>query len=272
MNRGNRKAVIFEDERDRRRFIRILLETKIEYGVEVLGGVQMGNHFHLIVMTPHGNVSEFMQKLEGQFAKYSNWRHGRVGHLFQGRFIGVIVESDLHLFTAAWYVFMNPVEAGFVSRLEDWKWSTYACTAGLAPVPEYLSISWLETVFPSSSLQESQRLFRVCMSQPQPIASFIELADPTSTVAMRSYIAERLREVAQPCSCRALIRPPIEQLFSASHSRSERASAIRVAHETHGYKLAEIARCIGLHSATVSKIYCSIRAQDRVISGSDTNG
>lgn len=269
MNRGNRKAVIFDDDRDRRRFVRILLETVIEYGVEVLGGSLMGNHFHVIVLTPHGNISEFMQQLEGRFAKYSNWRHGRIGHLFQGRFAGVIIESDVHLFTAMWYVFMNPVVAGFVSRPEDWKWSSYASAAGLAPVPEYLSISWLETLFPSSSLQESQRLFRTCMSQPEPVASYIELADPTSTVAQRSYIAERLHVAAQPCSCRVLIRPPIEQLFEEKHSRSERANAIRVAHETHGYKLAEIAHCVRLHPASVSKIYCSIRAQHRLKSGSD---
>ena len=221
----------------------------------------MGNHFHLILLTPHGNVSEFMQQLEGRFAKYFNWRHGHVGHLFQGRFVGVIIESDIHLFTATWYVFMNPVKAGFVGHPQEWRWSTFASTAGLSPVPEYLSISWLMTLFPSSSLQESQALFRNCMSQPQPIASYIELADPASTAALRSYVAERLHEAAQPGSCRALIRPPIEQLFAESHSRLKMASAIRLAHETHGYKLAEIARRIGLHPATVSKIYCSVRAR-----------
>jgi putative transposase len=261
MNRGNRKAAIFDDDRDRRRFVRILLETKTEYGVDVLAGSLMGNHFHLIVLTPHGNVSEFMQQLEGRFAKYSNWRHKHVGHLFQGRFVGVIVESDIHLFTAAWYVFMNPVNAGFVSRPEDWKWSTYASTAGLSAVPEYLSISWLETLFPSSSLLESQKLFRSCMRHSQPIATYVELADPNSTAAMRSYVAEHVYEAAQPCSCRTLLRPPIEQLFAGSRSRPELASAVRLAHETHGYKLAEIAHYVGLHPATISKIYCSVRAE-----------
>ena len=269
MNRGNRKAIIFDDDRDRRRFVRILIETLVEYEVELLGGSLMGNHFHLIVLTPHGNVSEFMQQLEGRFAKYYNWRHQRVGHLFQGRFVGVIIESDLHLFTAAWYVFMNAVHAGFVSRPEDWKWSTYASTAGLSSVPEYLSIAWLETLFPASSLGESQRLFRACMTQPQPVASYILSAESTSTLAMRSYIAEQLHAMAQPCSCRMLIRPPIEHLFEGTQNKLERSRAIQMAHETHGYKLAEIAHCIQLHAATVSKIYCSTRTHRRLKSGSD---
>src|SRR5436190_6854076 len=155
MNRGNRKAVIFEDNGDRRRFVRILIETLIEFGVQLLAGSLMGNHFHLIVLTPHGNVSEFMQQLEARFAEYSNWRYGRVGHVFQGRFEGVIIESDLHLFIGVWYVFMNPVKAGFVRRPEEWSWSTYAATAGMASVPDYLSVAWLETLFPASSLEES---------------------------------------------------------------------------------------------------------------------
>ncbi len=72
----------------------------------------MVNHFHLVVVTPHGNLSEFMEQLEGRFARYSNWRHGSVGHLFQGRFRDVVIEHDIHLLIALCYVFLNPVSAG----------------------------------------------------------------------------------------------------------------------------------------------------------------
>src|SRR5689334_18457107 len=84
MNRGNRKAPIFEDERDRRRFLAILVEEMERYGVKLLAGNQMGNHFHAVVNTPHANLSDFMEQWECRFARYSNWRHHRVGHLFQG--------------------------------------------------------------------------------------------------------------------------------------------------------------------------------------------
>ena len=46
----------------------------------------MLNHFHLVLTTLYGKLSEFMAQLEGRFARYSNWRHANVGHLFQGRF------------------------------------------------------------------------------------------------------------------------------------------------------------------------------------------
>lgn len=261
MNRGNRKVLIFEDEHDRRMFLRILIQATAEYHVRILGGTQMGTHFHLVLLTPHGNLSEFMQQLEGRFAQYSNWRHGRVGHLFQDRFKGVTIANDTHLFTALWYVFTNPVVASFVRRPEDWKWSTYAATAGFTSVPNYLSIEWLETLFPAGTLKDSQQLFRRCMSDPRPIRAYLEAVEPTTAPAIQSFVVERLHELAQPCSYRTLMRPPLSQLFPAGQDRTERKRAIALAHGTHGFKLAEIARCIHLHPATVSKLYCSLRSE-----------
>jgi len=261
MNRGNRKALIFEDDRDRNRFVRLLAEAAKEHGVEILGDTQMGTHFHVIVLTPHANISEFMQQLEGRYAEYSNWRHQRVGHLFQGPFKAVVIEDDIHLFTAFWYVFSNPCKAGFVRRCEDWPWSTYAAAVGLRPVPSYLSISWVSTLFPAESLEISQQLLRNCMNDPQPVAAYLLAVDPTGDAALRSYISERLNEQKQPCSYRELFRPPLDVLFPGDQTHADRNAAIAVAHMTHGYKLAEIARVTGLHPTTVSKIFCTARRE-----------
>lgn len=216
----------------------------------------MTTHFHAMVTTPRANLSEFMQQWEGEYARYFNWRHGLVGHLFGGPFRRVIIENDLHLFTAAAYIFNNPVAAGVVSRPEDWKWSSYAATVGLAPVPAFLSTEWIETLFPADSLSASQQLLRRCMADPQPVISFLEATDPTSPAAVRSFIVDRLKSLRHPCSYRMLTRPPLEALFAQMQTRSQLADAICLAHETYGYKLAEIAPCVALHPATVSKIYC----------------
>src|SRR5262245_47391287 len=110
MARGNRKQTIFEDDRDRRRFLRIVDDACDRYSVRILGYSLMGNHFHLVPLTPLGNLSPFMRQVDGVFTQYSNWRHRRVGHLLQGPFKSVIVENDLHLVTAIAYVVMNPVD------------------------------------------------------------------------------------------------------------------------------------------------------------------
>lgn len=259
MNRGNRKGRIFEDDRDRKRFTRLFIEAAARYHVETLIAVQLGTHFHAVVTTPNGNLSEFMRQFEGDFARYSNWRHGRVGHLFQGPFRCVLIENDVHLFIAASYVFNNPVKAGFVCRPEDWKWSTYAATVGLAPVPAYLSIEWVRTLFPALSVGSSQAQLRRCLDDPENVAAYLNAVDPMSREAVRCYITEGRAVLAQPGTYRALTRAPLEQLFGTGQSRSERNAAIQLAHETHGYTLAEIARCLRMHPTAMSKIYCSRR-------------
>ncbi|MFM8534411.1 MAG: transposase [Acidimicrobiia bacterium] len=256
MNRGNRKARIFEDDSDRHRFMQLLAELAATYQVQVLTDSLMGNHFHLIVRTPHANVSAFMQQLEGQYAQYSNWRHNRVGHLFQDRFKGVVIESDVHLFTAFWYVATNAVVARYVQRPEQWPWSSYRATVGLAKLPGYLSVDWVAALFAADSLCESQRLCRRCMNDAQPVQAFLQASDPSTADSVRSYISERLSEVQQPCALNDLLRPPLEQVFSKTQSRTQFTKAVVLAHEKYLYTLAEIARHRGRTSAGISRTYC----------------
>ena len=75
-----------------------------------------------------------MQWLHGTYGRNFNRRHHRVGHLFQGRYGAVRMRSNRHVFTAATYIAMNPVEAGICRRPGDWRWSSYgAVKSGKAP-------------------------------------------------------------------------------------------------------------------------------------------
>lgn len=262
MNRGNRKEAIFEDDRDRRQFLRILIGEQAAYGVKTLGGTQMGNHFHLAVLTPHGNLSEFMAQLEGQFARYSNWRHRRVGHLFQGRFRHVLIENDVHLLIALSYIFINPVAAGLSQHLEGYKWSTYAATAGYAAVPSYLSIDWLETLFPHLSLRNAQQRLRQILSEPKPVACYLremELHVSSATIhqVVHSYTGRQLAVSSLPRVYRTALRPSLETLLITTEN--ERSRFVRDSRVLYGYRIAEIARALGLKPDTVSKIFCADR-------------
>jgi len=261
MNRGNRKMRIFEDDRDRRTFVQILIEEIRTHGVELLGGSQMENHFHLVVATPHGNLSEFMGRLEGRFARYSNWRHKNVGHLFQGRFRDVIIEDDIHLLTALCYVFLNPVSARLVAKPEQYKWSTFAATVGLAALPDYLSIDWLASLFPGS-LKDSQRRLHGLMTEARPVVAYLQQnetdVDPDAVRrVLRSYVGGKLQVATLPRKYRSLLRSSLDELVRAEMSAPLRANAIYEAHVVHGYKLAEIARELRLGQSAVSKIFRS---------------
>lgn len=98
----------------------------------------MTNYYHLMVETIDGNLSRGMQQLNGRYSQYYNRRHGLVGHVFQGRFKASLVQRDQYMMELARYVVLNPLRAGLVSTLDDWRWSNYACFVGKQTVPEWL--------------------------------------------------------------------------------------------------------------------------------------
>ncbi|MFQ5851397.1 MAG: transposase [Candidatus Binatia bacterium] len=137
--RGNERREIFKDDRDRSVFLEMIEESLEIYGVRLHGYVLMGNHFHLVVETPKGNLSEFMRRFNVSYTGYYNRRHGRVGHLYQGRFKAILVEADSYLLELSRYLHLNPVRVGSVQQrgyreqmryLEKYKWSS---------LPGYLS-------------------------------------------------------------------------------------------------------------------------------------
>src|SRR5271165_363971 len=94
MARGDRREEIFRDDRDRWKFLGYLAEGAERYRVKVYCYVLMENHFHLVVMTPEGNLSQWMHQLKTAYTVYFNRRHQVVGHLFQGRFKSTVIQGQ----------------------------------------------------------------------------------------------------------------------------------------------------------------------------------
>lgn len=267
MNRGNRKAPIFEDNRDRQEFRHIVTEEKNTHGVEICADCPMGNHFHMVVVTPHGNLADFVGAVESRFASYFNFRHGYVGHLFQGRYKPVVVEDDIQLLTALCYVFLNPVSAGYVKKIEDYRWSSYRPTIGLCPPPIYLSIDWLDMFFPGVPLREAQRRFAALFKQARPVYAYFQQQEADVDAAavkrvVRSYVGEKLRLARLPHPYRSVLRDSLSELLPFDLHGVDLATAIYEARVVHGYRVVEIAHHLRMHRATVSKIFrtaCKLR-------------
>lgn len=146
MNRGVEKRPIFLDDQDRSRFLNILERVVERHEWKVDSYALMPNHYHVSGDLPEGSVSPGLHLLDGAYAASFNRRWDRVGHLFQGRARGVLVERDLHAEELQRYISLNPVRAGLVSDPADFRWSSYRATVGLDPCPPWLSIeSVLET-------------------------------------------------------------------------------------------------------------------------------
>jgi putative transposase len=146
-SRGNERREIFRDRNDRSTFLEILSDTVVDARWRLHAYVLMYNHYHLLLETPERTLSRGVKRLNERWAQHFNWRHDRVGHLFQGRFTGILVERETHLLELVRYVVLNPVRCAAVEHAFDYEWSNYRATAGLAPRPHWLEVDWTLSQF-----------------------------------------------------------------------------------------------------------------------------
>ncbi len=152
MARGNERRAIFYDDQDRRRFLETLAEMVEQFGVRIHAYCLMPNHYHLIVETPRGNLTQAMGWLQVAYTVRFNRRHRRSGHLFQGRYKAQVVEADSYAQALVLYVHLNPVRprskvaalpAERARELTGYRWSSHRVYAGLARRTAWLSGQWL---------------------------------------------------------------------------------------------------------------------------------
>jgi REP element-mobilizing transposase RayT len=139
MARGNGRMTIFIDDADYRQFLHILGDSVDQFAIRCWNYCLMPNHYHVTLQPSVANLSAAMRRVNSVYALWWNRRHGHVGHVFQGRFKDQIVDRESYLLALTRYVVLNPVRAGIVKRPEDWRWSSYCATAGLAPLPAFLA-------------------------------------------------------------------------------------------------------------------------------------
>lgn len=89
--RGNERRAIVREDEDRHRFLTLLGRTVDVFRWTLPACVLMDNHYHLLAETPEPNLSRGVRQLNGLYGQGFNRRHGRVGHLFQGRFKSILV-------------------------------------------------------------------------------------------------------------------------------------------------------------------------------------
>jgi putative transposase len=148
-SRGNEKKEIFLDSRDREHFLEILEDYHERHGILIHSYVLMDNHYHLILETPKGNLLKVMHGINGGYTGYFNRRHGRVGHLFQGRYKGILVDKDSYLLQLSRYVHLNPLRAKIVDNPKLYEWSSYPAYVGKKKEKRWMEYSWVLSKFGS---------------------------------------------------------------------------------------------------------------------------
>ena len=141
MARGNNGQEIFVTDPTCHLFLATLTEACMQHGWKVHAYVLMSNHYHILLETPEPNLSIGMRWFQGTYTQRFNAIHHRRGHLFQGRYKSVPVETDprgggLEYFQQlSTYIHLNPFRAhlcgpGKPRSLEAYPWSSYPAYVG----------------------------------------------------------------------------------------------------------------------------------------------
>jgi putative transposase len=147
--RGNERKDIFKSARDREKFLCYLQSATERYGAIIHTYCLMNNHFHLLLETPSGNLSQIMRHVNGAYATYFNAKRRRAGHLFQGRYKGILVEADEYAKELSRYIHLNPVRVGAVESPGDYHWSSYSGYVGRKKPPAWLARNFILGYFGS---------------------------------------------------------------------------------------------------------------------------
>ncbi len=102
-----------------------ILEACIKrYRIELHAFLLMSNHFHMLVTTPNQNISEFLHSFMTKTAKGIGKNSDRINHVYGSRNHKSIVETPEYYALCLKYIYRNPVDAGIVNSVEDFRWST----------------------------------------------------------------------------------------------------------------------------------------------------
>jgi REP element-mobilizing transposase RayT len=250
--RGVRRTSIYVDEVDRHRFLRLLSHVIQRYALLCHAYCQMSNHYHLAVTTTEANLSRAVQRLNSHYAQWWNWRHERIGHVFQSRFNSQIIQDNAYLVNVCRYIVLNPVRARMVGSPEEWPWSSYRATVGLDRIPPFLDCNPLMTAIAPDDPADGANRFRQSLLETDALAlEFPRTAIVGDDAFIRRFQALRARASREVPGREG--RPSLEAVFHGAITRKARNKAIETALRER-YAAAEVARYLGLHPSTVSRI------------------
>lgn len=264
-SRGNERKDIFKSRKDREQFLLYLQSSVVRYGAVIHAYCLMTNHFHLLVETPHGNLSEIMRHINGAYTTYFNVKRKRAGHLFQGRYKAIVVEADAYALELSRYIHLNPVRAGMVSSPQDHEWSSYRSYAGFATEPVWLTSKLVLGHFETKTPKAKYRSFvedLIGSEYESPLKGVVAstlLGSPEFISQVAGAHVDQLKsDRSVPAVKKLLSRPTAEKIMATvkdvlgGDTALMKKISVYFCHRHGGMKLKEIGEKFGIGDAAVS--------------------
>lgn len=128
---GNDHHPIFKERYHYQRYLSYLEEYSIKHKVDVIAYALMRGHVHLFIHDREDNISEFMLHLHGEYAKYYNWSSHRVGHVFGERYNNKIVDASEYGMWLSRYIHRQALKKGIVKDPIEYPWTSYRMYIGM---------------------------------------------------------------------------------------------------------------------------------------------
>lgn len=128
----------------------------------------MTNHVHIAIQAGEKPLSRFIGSLMSRYAKSFNRKTDRSGHVFERRHGAKLVSDDSYLLELVRYIHQNPLRAGIVNNMGDYKWCSHHAYAGNATIPWLVTESVLYLF--GSNISSARRKYVEFVEQEQPMS------------------------------------------------------------------------------------------------------
>ena len=228
VNRGVNNSEVFIEKEDYFKFLELMLKVKYDYNITFHAFTLLPNHYHILVQTHKSNLSEAMRLLNSAYAAWYNYKSGRVGHLWKGRFDSYMLFDEDHFWKVVKYIERNALVLGLVDDITKWEYQSLALRVKKNKFFEIIDDSKILT---------------------KPLDEYIEwLKKPLEKYELDEIYKEpKILVVDGEVK---VIRKKLSDFFNEYKDKKE---AIKAAKES-GYKYSEIARFLGVSNAYVSKL------------------
>lgn len=124
MAHGNGFQWIYKSSDNIVTYMALLKEIKEKYNFLIHSFVMMRNHYHMLVETPDGNLSQGMKKLNRDFARFMNTEMSRKGSIFKHRYKAILIDKESYYLNVLRYIYQNPVRIELVDKAEKYPGSS----------------------------------------------------------------------------------------------------------------------------------------------------
>ena len=235
--RGINRQVIFEDDDDKLKFLECLSYYRNVCDYTVYGYCLMDNHVHILIRESKEEIASIMKRIGVRYVAWYNRKYDRCGHLFQDRFKSEAVEDDAYLLVVLRYIHQNPLKAGLVHSLSDYRNSSYY---------EYINTDQI--------IDTNFILGMFSIDREQARKGFIrfmnETADNDDCLEYKEQITLKDEEVIVLIQKYANVSTPLElQVIK----KSERDALLKEIKKIKGISTRQIARLTGISQSVITR-------------------